>query len=262
MAQNDWPQRPGARNVSEKHIDEKLVERIRKILAKTVEGGCSPDEAAAAVALAGRLLVEYNLSMDDIHLKGEDSADAFIEEGIFETGRWMMEHNLAYHVVKSFFFVHGFFGGGASRKNLYLFGTETNVATARHVFTSLLASADRLWTTYRKLNRLPASDRRSYVSGVMKGYYDKLKEERDLLKMERDILRGGSGGTALAICRVEDQLIQKFRETKPGYTKERNATFTSLRGSQSTLAAGYEAGKNLNLNRALGTATRKGIEGQ
>jgi Protein of unknown function (DUF2786) len=237
-----------------------IIERVRKILAKTQEAGCPQAEAETAFAMASRLLAEHNLCMDDVHVSGGEGEEKFTEESVIETGRWTNEHNLAYHLVKTYFFVEGFFGvRNGNKKPLYLFGTEANVATARHVFLSLLASTDRLWASYRVLHGRPGSEGRIFRVGVIKGFQDKLKEEREAQEMERDILSGNSNGTALAIRRIDELTAQKYREAHPQHGKARAGRFASLKGSQSTLQAGYEAGKALNLNRAVEGKAQKGI---
>jgi hypothetical protein len=48
-----------------------IVERIRKILAKTEEAGCTQAESEAAMAMASRLMAEHNLSMSEVTKGGE-----------------------------------------------------------------------------------------------------------------------------------------------------------------------------------------------
>jgi hypothetical protein len=239
----------------------KIIDVVRKILSKTTENGCSQAEAAHAFAKAQELLLKHNLSMDDVRCQeGGAAEEKFVEEAAFETGRWTIEQNLAYHVVHTYFFVEGFFGArNGNQKVLYLFGTEANVATARHVFAALLAATERLWVMYKVLNRRPASEARLFRTGVIKGFTDKLKEQREALKMEQDIASGSEGGTALAIRRVEDMTVQKYKEAHPKH-KAGRGHYADVTGDPSTLQAGYDAGKKLNLDRAVEGNKRKAIE--
>lgn len=238
-----------------------LIERIHKILSKTTEAGCTQQEADAAFAMASRLMAEHNLKMDDVRVSGggESAEEKFVEEPAYQTGRWTLECNLAYNIVKTYFFVEGFLGGRVgNQKVLYFFGTEANTATAKHIFNALLSSADRLWTTYRITRNRPASESRLYKTGLMSGFREKLDEERRALKMEQDILRGSSGGTELAIKRVEEMTTQKFKEAHSDL-KNKSRSYAAPSGDRSTLQAGYEAGRSLNLNRGIGGSNRKGI---
>ena len=241
----------------------KVVEIIKKLLAKTVENGCTTAEAAEAFAKATEFLTKHNLTLDDVRCKGgSEGEESFVEEPAFETGRWTIEMNMAYSIVREFYFVEGIFlARNGNQKVLYLFGTETNVAMAKHIFVALLATAERLWTIFRICKKRPASDRRIYLTGLLKGFHDKLREEREALKMEQDLLRGSSGGTALAIRRVEDMTVAKYKEKHPK-TKNSGGGFANVQGDAGSLKAGYEAGRRLNLQRTLGSSggkTRKEI---
>lgn len=48
---------------------EKIAARIRALLAKTVENGCTEDEAVQAAAKAAELLAKYNLTVDEVRLR-------------------------------------------------------------------------------------------------------------------------------------------------------------------------------------------------
>jgi hypothetical protein len=130
----------------------KIVDLIQKMLHKTVESGCTEAEASEAFAKAQAMLLKYNLSMDDVRCT--DSADGeeqFADEAAFATGRWTYEQNLAYHVIKNHCFVEGYFAARNAGKDkvLYLFGTQANVATARFMFSALLAANDLMWVMYK-----------------------------------------------------------------------------------------------------------------
>ena len=45
--------------------------KIKALAAKTVEAGCSEHEALHAAEMVGRLLDQYNLSMDEIDIREE-----------------------------------------------------------------------------------------------------------------------------------------------------------------------------------------------
>ena len=48
---------------------EKIAARIRALLAKTVENGCTEAEALAAAQLAAKLLQQYELTLDEVQLR-------------------------------------------------------------------------------------------------------------------------------------------------------------------------------------------------
>lgn len=52
--------------------NEKIINRINNLLAKTVENGCTPEEAAAAAAMAQKLIAKHHINMRDA---GEETED-------------------------------------------------------------------------------------------------------------------------------------------------------------------------------------------
>src|SRR3954466_8588927 len=114
-----------------------IVDRIRKLLSKTNEAGCTQAEAETAFAMASRLLAEHNLSMDDVS-NVEIEREEYIEDIGSIAGRWTRELGLLYRVVSKYFFVEGFLSTkiikGKPTRVLMFFGTPTNVETAKFIF--------------------------------------------------------------------------------------------------------------------------------
>lgn len=238
---------------------EKIIEIIRKILERTEDRGCSPAEAEFAFAKAAQLLAEHNLSMEDVAATDAPAEESWLEEELFETGRWSLEDNLCYAILKTFYFVEGFFNRRDGRKVFCLFGKPENVATGRHVWAALHASFDRCWTTYRHLNKRPASEKRLYVTGMARGFSDKLRDERAAQVIERDLMTGKS--TALALTSISDKTLAAYKASHPDH-KVSKGRMQEAGGDTSTLRAGIEAGRALNLNRALGADGQKRIGGR
>lgn len=48
---------------------ERIAAKVRALRAKTVENGCTEDEAVAAAAKAAELLARYNLTLDEVEIR-------------------------------------------------------------------------------------------------------------------------------------------------------------------------------------------------
>lgn len=48
---------------------EKIAARIRALMAKTLENGCTEAEAVAAAELAAKLLGQYNMTLDEVEMR-------------------------------------------------------------------------------------------------------------------------------------------------------------------------------------------------
>jgi hypothetical protein len=231
-----------------------VVERIRKLLAKTEDNGCTQAEAESAFKLASRIMAEHNIEMAEIEAKeGVQDDISWLEDEVTETGRWSLEMNLAYGIVKEYFFIEAFFACRyRGRKILKFFGTATNVEAASFTYKALLEAFDRLFRSYRARSGCGADQRRLFVSGVAQGFAHKMRDERRAMEIERDLVQGkATGSTALVLASVQDRTREEFVKDHPDM-KSHKANFASVTGSQSTLDAGYAAGRSLNLNRSLG----------
>jgi hypothetical protein len=78
------------------------------------------------------------------------------------------------------------------------------------------------------------------------------------LEIEREITEG-KAGTALALVGIAQQVAMAFKEAHADMKAAK--PLSPLKGQQSTLQAGYEAGRRLNLARPLegADAGRKGL---
>jgi len=238
--------------------NDKLIDRIKKLLTKTEGNGCSKEEAEAALAMASRLMAEHELDMADIAI--EDKPD-MVDEDIETFSRWDFEAQKTYEIISHFCFVkpwlHVGLVNGKKRKTLKFFGRPEGVEAAREMWHGLTAAYDRLFAYYRAVNKAPASHRRSFIEGVANGFYSKMKAERESMQAERDDISGSSGGTALALTNIKGQIDDAFRAANPN-TKTERASFSS-RSDHDARRAGFEAGQKLSLSKGIGAGSRKSL---
>lgn len=76
---------------------DKIAARIRGLLSKTVENGCTEDEAIAAAAKAAEMLARYNLSVDEVQMR-ENAFEMHVEHFTdFVADRiWKVADGIAY----------------------------------------------------------------------------------------------------------------------------------------------------------------------
>lgn len=239
-----------------------VIERIRKILTKTEERGCTQAEAETAFRLASRLMAEHNLSMSEVEASDGES-EPWTEDGTAVGGKWTMECNLAYHIVERFFFVEGYIMGrheqGKRSKKIRFFGKQSNVETAKWAFSALLDAFGRLFREHRSRTKCPATDRRAFAAGVARGFSDKIQEERETVQDEQDVIRGRTtGGTELAIISIKQEVKRAFKQAHPKMGTS-STSFSGIRDSGGARQAGYAAGRSLNLARPIGQSRSKGL---
>ncbi len=234
-------------------MNDALIQKIRKILSKTAEAGCTEEEANSAFALANKLMMEHNITMMEVKASSQTTETVFGEAKATEYGRWTLDIGLATSVVQDFFFVKAVSipkPGSRRYQNLLFFGTKENAITAKYVYDGMLTAFDTLWINYQKKNRRPANERRTFIRGVTEGFKLKLREERKNLVQQQDIMRGNVG-TEIILRSVQAQTLERFNKLYP-MLKNRSVKFTGGRYNSETHAAGINAGKNLNISRPIG----------
>ena len=114
-------------------------------------------------------------------------------------------------------------------------GTHANVEMAAHVYAFLLATADRLWHENRRDARVRGGrDKLAYQSGVIKGFRDKLVDERHELR-----------GTGL-VWVGDPQLAKFYRARHPRITRRSRQVRVNAAHS-----AGREAGRSVVLHKPV-----------
>ncbi len=214
---------------------DKVLERIRKLLA--LAGSQNQHEAELAMKKAHELMLRHNIEMTRAkandsycvaHLGDPDKRGNRVEDAVMA----LLTEYFFVKVIRIPVYIplKGKRGGVFE-----IVGTRANVEMAKHVYEFLLATAERLWHANRKDARVQSGrDRLSYQSGVIRGFHDKLSEERVELV-----------GTGL-VWRGDAHLDDFYHARHPRITSRRRTVRMSEAHS-----AGREAGRTIVLHRPI-----------
>lgn len=156
-----------------------MVARIHKLLA--LAQSSNRHEAETAATTARRLMLKFNIEVD----RSNASAGTTAHHGYRHLGRpsgRILDHDrrLALILTK-YFFVEGIWIPvyrpleGKRGSVFEICGLEPNLLMAEHVHAFLTSTAERLWLEYRKGSKRRSNrDRQAYLSGVMRGFDEKL----------------------------------------------------------------------------------------
>lgn len=157
----------------------RLIDRIQKLLA--LAGSSERHEAEAAMRKAHELMLKHNL--ESLHTSGY----VVCHLGDATRRRTAMERAVV-GLLAEFFFVRVIEIPvylpltGQTGHVFELCGAPANVAMSEHVFSFLLGASLRLWREAQRASRLPGSERVPFQSGVIRGFGDKLRSERETLR--------------------------------------------------------------------------------
>ncbi len=214
----------------------KVFERIAKLLA--LAESANQNEAQAAMAAAQRLMLKHNI----------DSVNARAERGYTfrhlgePTGRVTESERLVSAILGSHFFVETIWvpayrpHDGKWGSVLEVCGSPPNVEMAAYVHDFLHHTAEQLWREHKRAARITGDrDRRTFLAGVMAGFYEKLQAEKKKNQEQ-------------GLVWIRDADLEGFyrkRHPRIQHVRSRGARRTEAH------AHGREAGRNIQLHRPL-----------
>lgn len=255
-------------NTSQLSELDRIKLKIKALANKTVENGCSEEEAMSAMQGVGRLLLQYNLTMSEldvrqtpcrtVEIKTEGSrhriVNCIMSIGVFtDTKPWFQNF-------------------GRNHTTYSFFGQEHDLDMAQYLFKVCKAAIDGETRRYKgtKDYRDNGGGRSATVS-FQHGLTDKLCQRlREMKREENAELQareaeqraeqakaGTAGSTSTALVVLKKQLVeQEFKVHGP---RLRNVRSTRAVRSRSAYGAGSAAGDRVNLSRPLGGSKTGGL---
>lgn len=257
---------------------EKAIRRIKKLLA--LSGSINEQEAIAATEMAQKLMREYQLSDEAIADYNKSDAANFEEKNAltdeeFKNWRVTKTRQSMISAIAKFCGCKIFYqptprvnrNGRIVWENMPVyFGFRTNIEYAAYLTIYLFRSQYNAYETEKKrvrainkeagFTRLRKPDNKSFYFGFSQGVsrkmYDLLETERKELE---DASSQGDAKASTALMIIDNKKLDAawenrssgFRSMKTGYTGKLTCSYET----------GFNAGKNVNLNRGIGRSTKR-----
>ncbi len=200
---------------------DKLVQRIRALRAKTVEQGCTEQEALAAAEKVAELLDRYGLSLSELDLRKQSCEGIGVDTGRKRRG----PINDCMGMIAAFFYCR-VWGATADNGTLryIFFGLRADVQAAVYLHDHIVLAfvtetgafqAAAFYGSLQSGQRRPATN--SFQIGMAQGVNQKL----NALRKARSAAANGSNGRALVplkqsiIDQEMDRLGLSFRRASP-----------------------------------------------
>lgn len=209
------------------------MQRIRALLAKTVDNGCTESEALAAAVKVGELMDRYGITYSDLELKSERCRKHTATDRYHDV-------NLVSAAIGRFCSCDAWFNGGG----ITYFGFTIDVLIANYL-TSLCRSAMEVeFERFFQSNARPRDQKKRFLrKPFMVAMADRLSERFDEMLSSREATATTANGTSLVVVKkaiVEEQLKalgMKFTSTRAPRYRDNAAART----------AGQAAGDRVNL---------------
>ena len=220
-----------------------VAERIRKLLSKTTERGCTEAEAMAAALKARELLNEYQLEMSDVELEAEGVVQENAEKP--EERQVQVQWELG-GAVSDFTETRCWFNGARENKICTFHGLRSDVEFARWLIRALEQFVSQQADAYA-LHEPGRKARRSFILACC----DRIRERLELEVSLRHLMPAivvSSTGTSLTLAKTA-MVEREFK--KLGLRIQKSGYGCCSGGSDSASAAGRAAGGRAGFGRPV-----------
>ncbi len=158
-------------------MNEKVIQKLKKLLALAEDNGATESEAETAMRLAQELLVKHNLSMED--LQGSENDTNIIESIEDESSPSQWKHMIWSNTARLYFCRH-LYSGFVYRKRVrhFVVGRPENVETTKCMARYFIKTIQKL----AKQNRYCQLAGREYTKTFFLGCASRLCHRMEALR--------------------------------------------------------------------------------
>ena len=212
-------------------INQDIIEKVQKLLAL----GQSPNEheAQRAIEHAQRLLLKYNMTMNDVKIAADDVKETIIENGK-RASTWKSS---LLNVIAEFNYGTFLIYSGGGNFKYSVIAKEVNFIVIKNMYEYLVEAIDRMAKDYSGKG---VREKNSYRIGIVNGLRIRFVELQNERKQSGVQFEDGTQITALMVVSQEKQERQAIQT----YFNE-NIKVVKTKKTASKLSAGaYSAGRN------------------
>ena len=222
---------------------DKIKDRIRAMLARTTENGCTEAEAMMAAEKADQLLAQYALTMDEVGLRQEGTLKTSVNTGFLN--RTPLEFCMG--SVGDFCDCKSWITKGRGNRSINFFGLDHDAEMARFLILVAQQAMKSGSITYAATHRASGSRKRLDTKSFQYGMIERISDRLDALRSERlaaSVVR--SSNTALMV--IKDQIVEHAFAQQNLKLKSFAVKFHP---TMDAYRAGQDAAEKVNLSRPI-----------
>lgn len=151
-------------------MNEKLLNKIKALLAKANCKSVTEEEGKAFMAKAAELMAKHGLEMSDLPEDKNDDGSIDVGRHVHETGRRKREYDVAVgRILQKCFDVKIVHSSGGGRYDVWIIGTPEDRAIALEVLPMLQATMSRgflKWQRENNVTKWSSNSARAYYYGL------------------------------------------------------------------------------------------------
>jgi len=229
----------------------KIKARILALASKTISNGCSEEEAMAAINMVGKLLKQYNLSMDEVELRAEKCVTLKIDSGSKMRGGVYF----AVMAIGEFTGCKVWINRGKTLTYCF-FGQESDLLMAKYLYDIITNAID---TETEKFKKTPeykmAPSKKGASSSFAIGMGSRISARLTQMKKKNDGDVAAARGGSNALVVLKNQIVaDAFRDLALRMKKNYNKTTIM---NNAAYRSGGVAGDRVNLSRPINGTSGK-----
>lgn len=231
---------------------EKLIARIQKLLALTVERGATAEEAATAAAKVQAILLEHNLSVADVTDITAEAPETVAHEDVPMASRNDRILMTLLHVLAKYNFCDTVYCPSA--KKSVLFGKPSNLEVVKYLHAYLCrALRSESVRSYRAGAGVTVQSwRHSFLCGAVSAINVRLREAR----AAQEAQHAANGAAVRSLVVASDKLVTAaVAAIFPHTTK---STANTRAASADGYAQGQSYGRSVGLHAGIGASGASG----
>ena len=220
-----------------------IAARVRALLSKTTENGCSESEALLAAAKARELMDKYQLSMSEAELESEGASQSNTNSETAQQFR--IQRDLAMKIAR---FTDCRCWQGSQSGTVKFFGLQSDSEFAAFLCSSLAGFVQRNAIGYSLEHD---GDVASFMLGAVARINERLAEliaARAASRVQAELASHPSGGKSLML--VKNQLVER-EFAKLGLNLSRGRASSQGHSNSGSYSAGRAAGDHASFGRPL-----------
>lgn len=234
---------------------DKILERVRKMIALANDAGASEGERDNALRMAHATLAKYNLTLSEAEASGSTPEEKRIDSAI-ETRSMPWAIRTAHGVGELFFCKYFFVRSGRGKVKHYFVGRESNVTTAKEISDFVIRSIMREASHRQKDEGAwdPHKFWLSFAKGAAESVWDRCIELRNSAERES---QGAATGTSLVLASVYRREVEANSEYLRDVLKIKlKSSVSRERSAGAGYNSGRDFGKSIPLHRQVGGAVK------
>lgn len=246
-------------NKTHNNMNNEIIDRLRKVLTLASRGG-TQGEMVAAMAKAKEMAMRHDIDLASISLDDPNAKSALAVETKTEAGVktnsvfYRKHHTWIYNVIREVFHVHTIINvrPQGSRKKymaIWMVGEVHDVAIAKEILKWLDDYFPKAYRDMLKQGRF--QDTALFKNGFYRGLGLGILEANR--RQEEKLVKDDANKWAMVVRTKQDAVQAKLAEDFP-HLEQGKARSQKL--SHMALAAGFEQGRQINLNQ-MGSAAQQ-----